>query len=144
MSFSIGGSPCLIRSSFTTAWLVATQVKKASMNTSPTIGTLSGFITIEAKFSSAIDSPMRISRALRTVQATIGFTKNLRNTKSTVSSAVVPSVYSTGPDNAFTSFRAASGSDGTSVADPESARLARIIIRPATTAQVRAQPSCFF
>jgi hypothetical protein len=39
-----------MRSSLTTACFVASHVKNASMNTSPTIGTLSGFITIEAKF----------------------------------------------------------------------------------------------
>jgi hypothetical protein len=44
----------------------------------------------------------------------------------------------------LTSIRTESGSDGTSDADPERARLARTIITPATTAQVMAQPGWFF
>jgi len=71
---------------------VATQVKKASRKTSPTIGTLSGFMTIDAKLASAIESPIARSERFRIVQATIGCTKNLRNTNRITSRAVVPSV----------------------------------------------------
>ena len=49
-------------------------------------------MTIEAKFSSAIASPMSSKEALRTVQATIGFTKNFRNTNAPTNKAVVPAV----------------------------------------------------
>ena len=113
------------------------------MNTSPTIGTLSGFMTMEAKFSSAIEKPMSRSSTFRTVQATIGLTKNFRNTNSTVKSAVVPSVYSTGPDSLLTSIRTDSGNDGTSDAEPERARPASTIVRPATIDQTIAQPGWF-
>ena len=67
-------------------------MKNAKRKTSPTIGTLSGFMTIDAKFSSAIASPIRSKAALKTVQATIGLTKNFRNTKAIANSAVVPAV----------------------------------------------------
>ena len=49
-----------------------------------------------------------------------------------------------GPESLLTRVRADSGSDGTSDSEPERARLARIIITPAKTAHVTAQPGCPF
>jgi hypothetical protein len=48
-------------------------------------------MTIAAKFSSAIERPINTSAALRIVQATIGWTKNLRNTNKAVNRPIVPS-----------------------------------------------------
>ena len=72
-----------MRSSFSTARYVASQVKNASRNTSATIGTLSGLATIAKKFGSVIDSPRNSSIRFQIVQATAGCTNHDRKRYST-------------------------------------------------------------
>ena len=97
-------------------------------------------MTIAAKLASAIDRPMTTRARLKIVQATIGCTKKRLNTKSSVKSASVPTVYRTGPESALTSPRTPDGSEGTNRGEADSARLASTIMTPATTAHTTAQP----
>ena len=61
-----------------------------------------------------------------------------------MNSAVVPSVYSMGPESVLTRLRAASGREGTRLFEPDSARPASTIMTDANTDQMIAQPVCFF
>ena len=91
-SFSSGGRPWLIRSSLSTALAVASHVKKPSRNTRPTIGTLSGLVTMAAKLGSTIDRPISTSDRFSRLQPTMGCTKNRRKKKKMASSPVVPTL----------------------------------------------------
>src|SRR5262245_64979552 len=55
--------------SFSTAFQAASHVKKPSKNTMPTIGTLSGFMTMAAKLGLVIDMPISSRARLSMAQA---------------------------------------------------------------------------
>ena len=61
-----------MRSSFLKAWYRLSQTKKPTMNSMATMGTLSGFLTMSAKFGSSMETATKTAAATPPTRATRG------------------------------------------------------------------------